>query len=237
MSQLQILVLGGMHGNERLGVELVKLLKQQPINGVSALIANPRGVSANVRFTEADLNRSFGAGQNASYEVKRARYLRSYVKDFDVVLDFHNTQTPLNNCGFVGTNYDPKLLRLLKIAGLTNCVEATYNCINKYCPNVVSVEISQNDELDSVDYWYRLLQTLSFDQPDRIAASLSIYRFEQRVTWQERSDLQITNWQPFVPIEDKLRDKLNLNGIIVPIFVGSKLTEYYATLLSKERTT
>jgi hypothetical protein len=236
MSQLKILVLGGMHGNELLGVELVQLLKQKPIKGVSALIANPRAVTANERFTEADLNRSFGANQSPSYEASRAQYLKSYVKDFDVVLDFHNTQTPNNNCGFVGTQYNPKLLKLLKIAGLANCVEATYDCINKYCPNVVSIEISQNDQLDSIDYWYSLLQTFSFELPEK-AKSLSVYRFKQRVSWQQRSDLQIANWQPFVPIADELRKNLKLNGIIVPIFIGSKLTEYYATLLSKERIT
>lgn len=57
---MRILVLGGMHGNERLGIDLVQLLQIKPIAGVDALIANPRAVARNVRFTESDLNRSFG---------------------------------------------------------------------------------------------------------------------------------------------------------------------------------
>lgn len=236
MSELRILVLGGMHGNEKLGINLVTLLKQKPIKGVSALIANPRAVKDGVRYVETDLNRSFGVSQDKTYETSRAQYLTEYVKGFDLVLDFHNTQTSNNNCGFVGINYDPRLLTLLKVAGLANCIEADYNCINKYCRNVVSIEISQNDRLDKVVYWYQLLQSLRLDQPEKLS-ELTIYRFKQRVSWQERNDLGINDWLPFVPIEAGLRDKLKLNGIIVPIFIGSKLTEYYATLLSKERTT
>ena len=56
---MKILVLGGMHGNEPLGPEVVKLFKAAPVAGVSAVLANPEAIAANRRFTEEDLNRSF----------------------------------------------------------------------------------------------------------------------------------------------------------------------------------
>lgn len=230
----KVLVIGGMHGNERLGIDLVKRLQAQPIEGVSVLIANPKAVKANQRFTETDLNRSF-ADKDRSYETRRANFLKRYVRDFNIVLDFHNTQTPNNNCGFVGVGCSPFLFKTLKLLGMTDCIEATYDCINKYCLNVVSVEISIGDKLDDVEYWYSILKDFNLMQSAK-QSQLNIYRFQDRVTWQQKKELGIANWEPFKPISKQLQNKLNLDGIIVPIFIGSKLTPYYATVLSKERT-
>ena len=41
---MRVLVLGGMHGNELLGVELVRSLQESPIVGVDVRIANQRAV-------------------------------------------------------------------------------------------------------------------------------------------------------------------------------------------------
>lgn len=235
MKALSILIIGGMHGNEELGVDLVKLLRAKPLPGVTSLIANPRAVSVSQRFTEADLNRSFGVQSLESYESKRAEYIQQYVSQFDLVLDFHNTQTPGNNCAFVGIECNKYLFEVVKNLGLRNCVEATYDCINKYCPNVVSIEISKGDYLDDAKYWYDAIKTLNFESVKSDGA-LTVFRFKQRVTWQQKRQLILTNWQPFKPISTEVKTKLGLDGIIVPIFVGSKLTEYYATLLTKERT-
>ena len=224
-----------MHGNERLGVELVKLLKNRPLSNITTLVANPGAVSSDQRFIETDLNRSFGDQVVKTYESKRAQYIQSYAAQFDLVLDFHNTQTPNNNCVFVGLNRDPQLFKAVKILGLNNCVEATYDCINKYCPNVVSVEISIGDKLDDATYWYEVLEDFSYQTARRVK-SISIYRFNQRITWRQKRQFKITGWQPFKPIDTVAKTKLKLNGIIVPIFIGSKLTEYYATVLTKERT-
>lgn len=237
MSFPRILVIGGMHGNELLGVKLVQLLRQRPLKNVEVLIANPSAVKAGERFIESDLNRSFGADFLGSLETQRAGYLKQVVKPFDVVFDFHNTQTPANNCTFVGVGCQPRLYEAIKQLGFSRCIEATYDCINKYCDNVISIEISVNDPLDDAAYWYGVLKkSARIMQGSSTTKALEVYRFKRRVTWQQKKELQIKKWQPFEPIASSLKRELGVDGVIVPIFIGSKLTEYYATLLSRERT-
>lgn len=232
---MKILILGGMHGNEELGIELVKLLKNAPLSGVDSLIANPRAVAAKTRFTESDLNRSFGQQDPGSYECTRAQELARLCKNYDVVLDFHNTQTPNNNCLFIGPSCIAPVKRVASRLGLQRCIIATYDCINAYCNNAVSIEISKDDPKDDPQYWYDLIVLLAKDQPS-VASSVKLYEFCRRVTWQESRNLQTESWVPFQKIPTSDKNNLSLNGTIVPIFVGSKLTEYYATLLREKGT-
>lgn len=225
--QFRILVLGGTHGNESLGIRLVKLLMKQPVPGVAACIANPRAVRARRRFVESDLNRSFGSDFPGTYESRRASQLKKLCKEYDVVLDLHNTQAPGNNCAFVGENCNPQLFEVCKRLGLDLCVEATYDCINMACSNVLSIEISQDDSLDNAQYWYEQIQ--------KLAQPLNRYRFERRVTWNEARKLNVADWQPFQPLSQADKAALAVDGEIVPIFIGSTLTEYYATLIRKEK--
>lgn len=231
----KILVLGGTHGNERLGIELVALLKKRPVQGVDAASANPKAIKAGRRFVESDLNRSFGASFPDTYESRLAAHLTTLAQSYDVVLDFHNTQTPKNNCAFVGVGCDQQLFSMVKQLGLTRCIEATYDCINKYCLNTISVEISVGDELDDAMYWCKQIERLVWTNMD-CNESVDVYRFNKRVTWQEKNKYKINDWQPFEELSSKDKRSLGVSGIIVPIFVGSTLTEFYATLLSRERT-
>ncbi len=236
MMPKRILVIGGMHGNERLGVDLVKLLKKQPIKGVDAVIGNPRAVHANRRFVETDLNRSFNQSNLGSYESERAQRLARLCDDYDLVLDFHNTLTPNNNSAFVGVACKPLLFQVCKQFGLADCIEATYDCINKHCPNALSVEISIGDPLDNAEYWYEEIKSMRQGTIKANTPTVQIYRFARRVTWDEKTRFRSQTWKPFKPLSKEDVKQANLKGEIVPIFIGSTLTEYYATLLRKERT-
>lgn len=228
-----ILVIGGMHGNETLGVDLVKILKKRPIAGIDVVIANPRAVRQNMRFTKSDMNRSFGGQFEDTYESKRAVWLEKRALDFALVLDFHNTQTPNNNCCFVGENCQTLLYQAAINLKLRQCVIADYDCINKVCPNTLSIEISSGDVFDNAVVWYNTLKAFSVDK--KMGGTLNIYSFLKRVTWEEKDSLGLKDWQPFKPLDKKDKKLLGVGGIIVPIFVGSKLTEYWATLLRLER--
>jgi hypothetical protein len=231
---MKILVLGGTHGNELLGVRLVKLLQEKPIKSVDAVIANPRAVAAGVRFTESDLNRSFGDASPNTYETKRAAELEELTASYDVVLDFHNTQTPNNNCGFVGVQCDSLLYDMAKAVGFSMCVEATYDCINKYCLNTISIEISIDDALDNPEVWYEKIAGLAAG-PSVPSRPLQIYRFSRRVSWEEKTAFGLEKWRPFKRISAKEALQLGVEKDTVPIFIGSHLTGEYATLLSIER--
>lgn len=228
----RILVLGGTHGNELLGVQLVALLKKDPIAGVDALVANPKAVRTGVRFTESDLNRSFGGLYKGTYETRRALRLKQIATKYDMVLDLHNTMTRSNDCSFVGTGCNPELYKLSGQLGLTRCIQATYDCINKACPNTLSVEVSMGGALDDARYWYKTIADL---QRGALANSPPVerYKFLTRVTWQQAEQLT-TAWRPFVRVSLVDRQILGIAQPVYPIFIGSKLTEYYATLLTKE---
>jgi hypothetical protein len=232
---MKILVLGGTHGNELLGVKLVKLLQKNQIDGVDAIIANPKAVTAGTRFTESDLNRSFGDSFTDTYETARALELKELAAAYDVVLDFHNTQTPDNNCGFVGVGCDPRLYDMAKAVGFSMCVEATYDCINKYCLNTISIEISIDDPLDDPKVWYERIAGLAAGTLPVPNSSLQLYRFSRRVSWEEKTALGLKDWQPFKRISTKEALQLDVKKNTVPIFVGSHLTGEYATLLSVEK--
>ena len=231
---MKILVIGGTHGNESLGIELVRLLRERLIKGVDTLIANPRAVAAGVRFVETDLNRSFG-GKASGYEERRACEITRLVAQYDLVLDFHNTQAANNNCSFIGPNSEYLLPGISALLGLNNCIIATYDCINRQCPNTLSIEISQNDKLDNPSVWRRKIDQLMQEDSLEKSRELNLYRFAGRLTWDQKEKLGIKELLPFQSLSKKLSTTLGLEDELYSIFVGSRFTEYYATLLTKEK--
>ena len=102
---MKLLILGGMHGNETLGIELVRLLESKPIPDVDAALLNIQAIAANVRFVAQDLNRSFpGDDASDNYETKRAAEVLAMCGGYDAVFDFHNTGCPDNDCSLVGSD-------------------------------------------------------------------------------------------------------------------------------------
>ncbi|MBO7501175.1 MAG: aspartoacylase [Fibrobacterales bacterium] len=104
-----VAIVGGTHGNERSGAELVRLwterpeLVRRPGLEVSCFMGNPAAVEANRRYLERDLNRCFSpdvlAGKGDSLEERRARELNELIgprgsdKAPDLCLDLHNTSS------------------------------------------------------------------------------------------------------------------------------------------------
>lgn len=226
---MRILVLGGMHGNEMLGIKLVESLVYNPIEGIDAIIANPDAVKAQTRYIETDLNRSFGTSDPSSVEENRAQELSEIVATYDIVFDFHNTQTAADSCCFVGVNCSPMLYDQVRRLGFGNLIEATYDCINKYHDNTVSIEISVGDELDSVEYWRRQFENIGTDTSG--SQPVQLYRFDSRVTWDQSKKNNFKDWQPFIELSDKDKRSVKRSGRLAPIFIGSRFTPYYATLV------
>jgi len=88
-----VAVFGGVHGNERVGIDAVRdaaaHMKLQ--RGIAYFVeANPRAIAQNVRFVEKNLNRCFLADNaGTSYEDGRARELMELLKGCDALLDIH----------------------------------------------------------------------------------------------------------------------------------------------------
>jgi succinylglutamate desuccinylase len=101
----RVLITGGTHGNEMIGVYAIKTFLSQPdlvrrssFETLTAL-GNPEAIAANRRYIDHDLNRSFGTPAQlgaTGYEWQRAAVLREQFgpkgqQPVDFVIDLHST--------------------------------------------------------------------------------------------------------------------------------------------------
>lgn len=103
VSQIRkIAIVGGTHGNELTGVYAIEKLARFPERldrysfEVVTLLANPRAVTANKRYIDRDLNRSFDNDdlvnpELTGYEEKRAKEIAVELQDVDLIIDLHSS--------------------------------------------------------------------------------------------------------------------------------------------------
>jgi hypothetical protein len=234
---MKILVIGGTHGNEPLGPQLVASLNKDPIPGVDTLIGNPRAVRRDCRFVEKDLNRSFpGSSSSAIYEERRAAKIRQACRSYDVVLDFHNTLANDNDCVFIGQNAKPQLQQVASYLGLQRVIVADYDCINKYVPTCISLEISVTSRRMSVALWQSALAKLARLQRLPQAKDLRFYRYALTVTTDQAAAtaLDAQDIGAFQPVPDTIASALGAASPAYGIFVGKNYSEgVYAGLLNE----
>ncbi len=100
-----LMIIGGTHGNERTGVEVVRGLVERGIAidaGVLTLaLGNLKAIEMNERATDPsrDLNRTYKLDlletqPTGTYEDQRARELAPHLKAADYVIDLHATNKP-----------------------------------------------------------------------------------------------------------------------------------------------
>ena len=234
---MKILALGGMHGNEPLGPAVVTMIQEQPIENVATLLANEQAIAKNCRFVDKDLNRSFpGQLTSEEYEPRRAAELLPKIKGYDVVLDFHNTYCPGNDCGFVGVTANTQLYEVAWLLGLDKVIVADYDCVNKYAPNCLSVEISLSSQLNNAEIWYALIKQLSRLEKFRTKPIIEKFRFVYRMTLEDKVRLTLdkVNLNAFAPISPALAKELGVDSPAYPIFIADKYTPYnYGGILNK----
>jgi hypothetical protein len=131
----RVAIVGGCHGNERVGVELVRqftsapsLVQRSSIDAVHCLMGNPAAVAANVRFVDVDLNRQFATEGEASREstsanpsaieaalaVKLRRDLLEE-KRVDFLIDLHSSNADVGLAVMVaGGDHDTISARLIE---------------------------------------------------------------------------------------------------------------------------
>ena len=230
---MKILVIGGTHGNEPLGPSVVKLFQNKPVEGATTVLANEQAILKNKRFIKTDLNRSFPG----DIETKRAAELKKLCRRFDVVLDFHNTYCPNNDCAFVGKSAKEIIYKTASFLKLKRIIVADYNCINKYAPNCLSVEISLTSKLNNAEIWYKKIAALSQKKELPPSEKVERYKFVYRITLEDRDRLNLKrkNLRAFKPISPSLAKALRVKNPAYPIFIGDGYTPYnYGGLLNKQ---
>jgi uncharacterized protein len=90
----KVVILGGVHGNEVCGVEAIRKIAPNfkiTSGELRLIIANPKAVEQNVRYTEENLNRCFKKNKKptGTYEEKLAKEIMKHLDWADISLDLH----------------------------------------------------------------------------------------------------------------------------------------------------
>src|SRR3989344_3370675 len=234
---MKILVIGGMHGNEPLGIQVVKKLKNKN-NSIDTIVGNELAVKAKKRFIERDLNRVFqGDIRSKDYELKRAGQIVELCSNYDIVIDFHNTHCPENDCSFIGDKAKPLLRNASAFFGLNRVIVANYDCLNKYAPNCISVEVSLGSTMMNVDWWVDKITELAKAKNISVDKNqITLYEFVYRISLEDskRLKLEAKALKAFKPISRKIADGLGVESPAYPIFIADKYTPYnFGGLLTK----
>jgi len=90
----KILFVTATHGNESIGVEVIKKIKNNKESRFSDIIANPKAFEQNKRFIESDLNRIFPGKINGTYEERLAKKIVDVGKSYNWIIDLHGSASP-----------------------------------------------------------------------------------------------------------------------------------------------
>lgn len=149
------LYITAVHGNEYMPT--LALASE----GVPQIVANPRALERGVRYTEHDLNASFGSRGN-TYEEKRARELGKILDAEKLVVDFHSFSTESEPFAIV---VDLAMLPLASSLGVKHVVYMKHNIkgghalINHYAG--VSVEVGKHADPKSFEVTLKIVSRLN----------------------------------------------------------------------------
>lgn len=107
----QILIIAATHGDEPLGLKVIKNLKKQKLNRYfNCLIANPAALKINTRFVETDLNRSYpGNPDSKLYEERLAAKNLALAKQYKYIIDIHSASQGMDDFIIIPrTKFNPK---------------------------------------------------------------------------------------------------------------------------------
>lgn len=219
----KILFIGATHGNEIIGLEALKKLKNRPV--FSQITGNPRALAQQKRFTECDLNRAAPGNPTASeYEKRRATKIIEQTKSYQYTIDLHGTD---QNTGIflLVTNPTPANLRLASYFNIPNLV--VWPSITPEMRYPLSEFFSCGLEIESGPQTNPQTTTQLADYLDDFLDNLTEREIEPN--WLKRLE-QKKLWEMYEPIpaEPDLIGKLaefqiitHRNETFAPIFVGT----------------
>ncbi|MEI6887049.1 MAG: succinylglutamate desuccinylase/aspartoacylase family protein, partial [bacterium] len=234
---MKILVIGGAHGNEPLGIDLVKMINNNPIKNVQAIFGNEMAIKRNSRFGDLDFDECFPGKKNSKvYEYRQSYKILELSKKVDIVLDFHNTYCSNNDCGIYDENGNDNLRNITKFLGLKRIVISDCVDLDKFATNSLTVEISRDSKLFNTKYWYEKVKKLSELDEVKADCDLPIYKFIYTMTLEDRDKygLNRKGFKAFKKIDSTIAKKLGVKSPAYPVFIADKYTlNYFGYLLNK----
>ena len=151
----RLLIVGAQHGDERLGHRLYRyLVRTNMTTNVDFVCGNPRAYRQNVRYTETDLNRSYGVDRPQSYEEKRAaKILRRIANgNYDYVLDIHTSRSDCDMF-LITANLGPVVRQMIGATSMNRVAimppAIAQGSLIGNAPQALSIEVARTIEAQS----------------------------------------------------------------------------------------
>lgn len=95
----KLLIIISTHGNEAIGMDAVKKLKEKKLNKYfDVLIANPKALKQNTRFIDCDLNRYYPGEKNSTiYEKRKAYENLKIARQYKYIIDIHEASKGMDD--------------------------------------------------------------------------------------------------------------------------------------------
>lgn len=224
-----ILLIGGTHGDERTGINLVNYFQKNSQKYINPLLANKLAVKKNIRFIETDLNRSVSKSLPISHEEKLAKGLTNQIKKAKLAIEFHNTTAHDNTCAIVTTEPSKLHIALAAHFGLKRILimpaQGTLSGLNS--KKFFSLEISNSDKaFTNINLLKNKLLSLNSINYEK-TASLKIYKYIGATVTKKtlkRLKISLAEIKNFQAFDKKITSSLHLptKEKYCPIFFGEK---------------
>lgn len=122
-----VTVMGGLHGNETVGIDVVeqllKMVREKIKCGtVNIVIGNPAAAEAGKRFIDKDANRLWGTKLLNIPEQKRVEDVKPFVAGSDLMLDLHSTIKPVDEPFLVVPSFGHELVDTIPTLGIRKII-------------------------------------------------------------------------------------------------------------------
>lgn len=234
---IQILIVGGIHGNEPTGIAVARHFIKNKVLGFTGLITNQKAIEKNKRFLETDLNRSFDTKTPTSLEEILATKIKPLLTKYDLIIDIHNTKAKSTTCAIVTSSPSHIHFGLAKYFGFSRLVKMppSGSLIAQHHQSI-SLEISTSDTKKFpvkklISKIIKLnLKNLPTTKPEIFHYTANI----QKKTL-ERTNIKRDELHNFVELTERQKKLLNLtvNKNYYPIFKKRALEKTALTLVEK----
>lgn len=220
-------IIGCLHGNEKIGQEVIKKLAEMKLNAGTAvlIIANEEAMQQNRRFIDTDLNRCFPGNENGNHEEKLAHRISKEMANCDYVIDIHSTTADTESFIIITKKEALGLAQLVPINKIVfmEPVIANGKSLLDYVRCGISIEFSDNIKAETAtEIILKCLQNLGVAEDSATLVKKEIY-FVYGILKKGNAKVALTNFR-----------QTALNGeTFYPVLFGEK--EYKNILCLKAK--
>lgn len=211
-----LLVVGGVHGDEPCGyngiVRFYRRYRDDLERPITFLLANPLACQRKVRYIDTDLNRAFDTSvedEPTQHEDFIAGYLKTVLKNFELVISLHATQSTDEPFALFGTPIKKNALQLLTHLSVTKAIQipsARKRGSFLWSPSVIELECGFQWSDKAVENAVRFIrEAVSFvgGLPQETPKHpIEVFKLEGAIEKPHPVDeLQVTNFKPVLPGE------------------------------------